>query len=93
MNFIDCLDLKIALCLFNAFLAQIKYDGENCEKKYGLVYLRCQALLHYLKEKELLDKVVIDGVRHNYGWHTQDEGEEQATGENGPFQCWNMYSI
>ena len=28
---------------------------------------------------------MIDGVRNNYGWHTQDEGEEQATGENGPF--------
>ena len=40
---------------------------------------------HYLNEKQLLDKLVIDGVRKNYGWHTQDEGEEQATGENGPF--------
>ena len=54
-------------CFFNSILAQIKYKTENCAKRYGPIYLRRQLLLHYMKEMDLLENIMITGLKENHG--------------------------
>ena len=50
-------------------------------KRYGPIYLRRQLLLHYIKELDLLENMMIKGMKENYGMLDSQSKENDP----GPF--------
>ena len=66
-------------CFFNAILAQVQFDSENCRKRFGPVHLHRQILLHYIKGMDLSENIMVRGLKENYDLRDREEQED------GPF--------
>ena len=87
-----CIVLKVRLlfqikgdgdCFFSAALAQIEFVTENCSKRYSPIYL--QLLLHFIKEVDVLEDMVVKELKENYGMPDSQEKEDDP----GPFSIAN----
>ena len=85
-----CIVLKVRLlfqikadgdCFFSSALAQIEFVTENCSKRYSPIYLWCHMLLHFIKEVDVLEDMVVKELKENYRMPDSQEKEDDP----GPF--------
>ena len=68
-------------CFFSSAIAQIEFVSDNCAKRYTPVYLCHQLLLHFIKEIDVLEDMMITGLKGNYGMPDSQAKEDDP----GPF--------
>ena len=76
-------------CLLTALLVQIEFQSEVQKKRYTPIYIRCQALVHFMERREEFGEEVMKGIRDEYGLV---EGQADGT-HPGPFfvYAWVCY--
>ena len=72
-----------------AMLEQIEFQSEGQKKRYTPVYIRCQALVHFMERREEFGEEVMKGIRDEYGLVEDQEDDTHP----GPFSvyAWVQY--
>ena len=76
-------------CFLMAMLEQIEFQSEGQKKRYTPVYIRCQALVHFMETREEFGEEVMKGIRDEYGLVEDQEDDTHP----GPFSvyAWVRY--
>ena len=64
-------------CLFEALLTQRKFKTDVQKSRYKPMYLRRQALWHFIDNRDEFAEMVVRGIKDEYGLVEDEENEER----------------